>query len=112
LKLELAAVVDAGESLVKKTYILEGDGPIAFQAYELISTVIASIETANFPSLVAVARQKSDGMANCQAQLVPYGRSCVQPGLQYLLKNFQKPLNQSLILLKCEGFSVYTKYKN
>ena len=43
LKLELAVVVDAGECFMKITYMLEGDGPLAFHAYELASNVIASI---------------------------------------------------------------------
>ena len=29
-KLELAAIVDVGEPLVKATYVLEGDGPLVF----------------------------------------------------------------------------------
>ena len=34
LQIELAAVVDAGKPMVESTYILEGDGTLAWQCYE------------------------------------------------------------------------------
>ena len=34
LKLELAAIVDVGEPLVKATYVLEGDGSLVFSCFE------------------------------------------------------------------------------
>ena len=37
LQLELASVVDCEESFVKATYNLEGDGPIVFKCYEILS---------------------------------------------------------------------------
>ena len=36
LKIEIAATVDVGEAFVKKTYSLEGDGPLAVVAYDYI----------------------------------------------------------------------------
>ncbi len=47
LRIELAAVVDGGECLVKTTYKLEGDGPVALRAYELVTTVLASIRVSH-----------------------------------------------------------------
>ena len=76
LQLELAAIVDAGESLVKATYTLEGDGPIVLTAYELINTILLSIRTAHFPNLTSLADQMSALSANdssAQQQLVTYG---------------------------------------
>ena len=40
LKVEFAAIVDDGKSFVQATYKLEGDGPIVFQCYEIISALI------------------------------------------------------------------------
>ena len=34
LRMELAAIIDAGENFVKGTYNLEGDGPLALTTYE------------------------------------------------------------------------------
>ena len=51
LKIELAAVVDGGEGLVRATYNLEGDGALAFCAYEI------SIRVSHFPNLEAVAKE-------------------------------------------------------
>ena len=39
LKMEFAVTIDAGETFVKATYCLEGDGPIAFVVYEEISNL-------------------------------------------------------------------------
>ena len=41
LQLKLAATVDVREPLVKATYHLGGDGPLAFESYEIIATVKA-----------------------------------------------------------------------
>ncbi len=37
IQIELAAIVDAGEPLVKATYKLEGDGPLGFHCYEVLN---------------------------------------------------------------------------
>lgn len=106
LKLELAAVVDAGEPIVKATYLLEGDGPLALQAYELITTVISSIDTANFPNLTALTAQLSGGVSTAQQQLIAYGRTAVEPGLQYILKIFSEVLKPALLVFKaCRLFN-------
>ena len=33
LQMEVAITIDAGESFVKSTYVLEGDGELAFRAF-------------------------------------------------------------------------------
>ena len=45
LQVEIAATVDWGEPFVKACYRLEGDGPLAFDCYEMIDQVIASVAT-------------------------------------------------------------------
>jgi hypothetical protein len=55
LKMEVAAVVDAGRPLVQATYVLEGDGPLLVQCYEELSKVSASFSTAYYPNTKAVA---------------------------------------------------------
>ena len=45
LTIELTAVVDFGEEFVEATYRLEGDGPLAVECYEIITTLKAAIHT-------------------------------------------------------------------
>ncbi len=56
LKVEMAVVVDAGEPVVKATYRLEGDGPLALECYEIISTTIEGVRVANYPNVECVAK--------------------------------------------------------
>ena len=44
LAVELAITIDVGEVLVKTTYTLEGDEPMAFKCYEMISTIKAAFQ--------------------------------------------------------------------
>ena len=66
MKIELAVVVDAGEPFVKSTYILEGDGPLAFQAYEEIQKLYAVITSKSIT--LAVAQQLSSVNSTQAAQ--------------------------------------------
>ena len=47
LRLELAAIVDAGVHFVKATYYLEGDGPLVFSCYEKLSAVARAVAVDN-----------------------------------------------------------------
>ena len=94
LKIELAVVVDAGEP---STYILEGDGPLAFQAYE-IQKLYAVIASKHFPITLVVAQQLSSvnstqaaQHANTQ-QLLTYATACVEPGFTYFMDKFNGDL--------------------
>lgn len=55
-KIELVAVVDGGESLVKATYNLKGDEPLAFFAYEIVNTTLESIKMSHFSNVAAITR--------------------------------------------------------
>ena len=56
LRMELVAVIDAGKPFVQATYNLEGDGPLAYSCYEVISTLTAAVNMAHYPNVRAVAR--------------------------------------------------------
>lgn len=60
-KVELATTVDAMLPFVKATYSLEGDGPLALQAYQIVSSLYNHISLQHYPNLDAVARQLSQG---------------------------------------------------
>lgn len=86
LKVELAAVVDGGESLVKATYKLEGDGPLALSAYELVNTILVPIRVSYFPNVDAIARQLCPANPTGHQQWVAYALQCLQPGFDYLTR--------------------------
>ena len=56
LRLELAAIVDAGIHFVKSTYSLEGDGLLIFSCYEHLSAVDQAVGVCHYPCTLAVAR--------------------------------------------------------
>lgn len=84
LELELAAIVGWGRPFVTATYTLEGDDPLAFECYEVVSTVSVAIQAAYTPNLLAVARKLAGGVAQVQQQYLDYAQSCVQPRIDYL----------------------------
>jgi len=99
LKIELAAVVDWGESFVKATYNLEGDGPLAFTCYEAIQTVIKSIQVSNIPNVQAVAKDISPNLTT-QTRLITHAKQCVQPGLEYFKQQLDTSLKIPLMAFK------------
>jgi len=88
LKAELAVVVDFGVHFVQTTYLLEGDGPLVFRCYEAISALTAAINLAHYPNLNAIARELSGGNPVTQQQFEAYGKSCVEPAIQYYREKF------------------------
>ena len=103
LQIEIAAVVDWGEPFVKACYFLEGDGPLAVDAYEAMERVASAIRTANIPNVHAVIEQsinipRSDPR---HQQLISYAQSCVQPGLNYFEAQVSTNLKTSLEAFKC-----------
>ena len=95
LQLELAAIVDFGEPFIKATYWLEGDGPLALEAFEIVHTVAAAVQIIHAPNLEAIAQVWSHSNVTVQQQLVDYGK-CAQPAFHYfnqqLLSTLQRPL--------------------
>ena len=54
LQLELGAIMDS--PFVKATYLLEGDGPLALEAFEIVHTVAAAVQITNAPNVEAIAQ--------------------------------------------------------
>ena len=103
LKIELTSIIDWGEAFVKATYNLEGDEPLASICYEIVQTVVASIQVANTPNVNAIAKSLAPAPA-VQQQLVTYAKSCVQPGLDYFQHQLQTSLKVSLAAFKASRF--------
>ena len=107
LQLELAAIIDCGEKFVKATYNLEGDGPLVFQCYQILSELHASIQCDHYPNLTAVA--KNLGPVPCFQQFLHYGKSCVKPGLDYFTSKFQNDLSESVAAFKAAQLFIPSK---
>ena len=116
LQLEIAATVDLGEPFVKACYFLEGDGPLAFECYEAIERVSASLCVGNTPNVHAIAQRLSgeqlSDMPTHTQKLVTYAKSCIQPGLDYSERQVGSSLKASLAAFKCarlfEPQKIYT----
>ena len=92
LRMELAALVDAGVHFIKATYYLEGDGPLIFTCYEKLSAVSRAVAVDNYPNTLAVARESAGGNAALCNQLIARAKACIQPGLQFYQQKFSGQL--------------------
>ena len=79
---KFAAIVDAGKQFVQATYKLEGDGPLVFQVYEIISALstCTSITMENYPNVQAVVKNISWSTKQ-QLEWRKYARQCIKPAL-------------------------------
>ena len=60
LLVELAVVIDIGEHFVKATYSLEGDGPLVFSCFEILSSINAAIDNLYLPITEAVIKSLTE----------------------------------------------------
>ena len=87
LLIELTVNVDVGEVLVKATYDLEGDGPLALECYEKIVGVRNSIQVRHWSNTTAVAKRIATALQPEQYWMV-YASDCVQRGFDYFEEKF------------------------
>jgi len=99
LKLELAAVIDWGEVFVKATYNLEGDGLLSFMAYEEVCAVVEAVRVAHTPNTEAVILSMST-QPSAQQRHRSYGRSCMQPALDYFKRLLDSSLKENISVFK------------
>ena len=100
VQVELAAVVDAGEAFVRATYTLEGDGPLAFKCFEVLSTLTAGIQVGHYPNVQAIIQTLAGGSPTQLQQWSDYAKACITPGLQYFLEKFSQELRGSVAAFK------------
>lgn len=100
--MEIAITVDAMEPFVKATYNLEGDGPLLFKAYEVISLSALTVSTAvkHYPNSKAVA--KNLGSTTSQQQvLLAYA---VKPAYSYFKLKLEVELKPIVEIFKYARF--------
>ncbi len=108
LLLELAATIDGGEPFVKASYKLEGDGPIALECYEVISSVKAAIQVCHLPNTLAVVKRLASPPMSEQS-LVDYAKACIQPGYDYFHLKFDSDLRTVVDAFKSARLFLPTK---
>ena len=62
---------------MKATYTLEGDGPLVFTCFEVLSVLTAAIQTAHNPNLEALSKILAPGLVVIQQQWMDYGKACI-----------------------------------
>ena len=103
LKLELAVVIDAGEPIVTKTYLLEGNGELATLAEDLLQEVSTACGLEDYRLLDAVANDLADGNDALKRQMTTMAKQCVCPAIAYFREKFShidSPLQQAVQLFK------------
>ena len=100
LQIELAAVVDAGKPMVESTYILEGDGTLAWQCYEQLLIIQNSIHGANLPNLTALSREVSGGNVAVAQQYHQYGIAAIRPGWEYFTNTLMGVMGPQVEMFK------------
>jgi len=89
LVVELAITIDVGEVLVKTTYTLEGDGPMAFKCYEMISAIKAALQVQHWSNTEAIIRSFPVG---AQPGWRAYAYDCIKPANEYFKFKFETEL--------------------
>ena len=100
LQVELAILMDVGEHFVKATYSLEGDGPLVFSCFEVLSAVNASIHAAHLPNTQAVIHRLTGGNTAAAQECLTYAWQCVEPGLKYFQTKFTEELKGTVAAFK------------
>ena len=99
-KIALAVTVDAMLPFVKATYFLEGDGPLALEAYQTVSSLHNHISLQHYPNLAAVASQLSQGNTTRENQLIAYGKACCDPAYAFFKAKFDNELHHNVLCFK------------
>ena len=100
LLVELAVVIDIGEHFIKATYSVEGDGPLVFSCFEILSSINATIDNLYLPITEAVVKSLTESDSTSATQWLQYTRSCIDPGLTYFKTKFTDELSGSVAAFK------------
>ena len=100
LKVELAAVIDVGKPFVQATYKLEGDGPVAIECYEIISSLSVSVRMENYPNVQAIVKSIANGKTDVQQRWMRYAKACIKPALDY----YKEHLDADLMSIPMKAF--------
>ena len=101
--------MDFSEKFVKAMYNLEDDGSLAFKCFEVVSALTITVDLAHFPNLSAICLQLSQSNSTAMQQLIDYGKSCVQPAIQYYKQRLDDSMKVPLQAFKAARIFVPSK---
>ena len=104
LKMELAVTVDCMEPFVKATYNLEGDGYLALEVYERLSTLYIAITSKHMPNVKVMDKAEAGGNSSHEQRLLDYAEVCVTPAYDYFKAKFDHDLKPALMAFKSAHF--------
>ena len=85
---------------MQSTYSLEGDSPLVFSVFEILSAVNKSIRTAHLPNTEAVICTITGSNSAATEQLMLYVKNCVKSGLSYYQDRFKGELSNVVAAFK------------
>ena len=100
LKVELAAIVDAGKPFVEATYKLESDGPVVLECFDIISSLSVTTKMEHYPNLHAVVESIARGKNDAQLKWMRHARQCIKPAIKY----FEEHLKADLMDIPLKAF--------
>ena len=109
LELELATLVDAASPFVQATYKLEGDGPLIFKCYDVMSSLSAAVHVAHYPNVEAISRKHAQDDMSVKQQVEAYSQQCMQPAYDYHNHYPNRCLKESLTAFKAARLFVPQK---
>ncbi len=104
LRLELAALIDAGVHFVNATYYLEGDRLLIFSCYKHLSAVAQAVAVDHYPNTDAVAREIANGNVAIHNQLMAQAKACIWPGLNFYQRKFSVQFRDTVRAFKAARF--------
>jgi hypothetical protein len=104
LKVQLAAVIDAGKPFVEATHFLEGDGLLAFHTHEKVVICSRFAKDPHLPNLVSICRDLAGPDADEYQRLYNLGRVTVDNGLNYWTMVTEGELSPVIQIFKVAEF--------
>ena len=90
LRLQLAITTDEGKLLVKKTYLMEGDGEQIVEANSHLQKISTAAALEHYPQTAAVAAELDGGDDAEVRALMTQAKACVAPAVEYFRTKFNK----------------------
>ena len=92
LKVELAAIVDAGKPFVEATYKLESDEPIVLECFDIVSSLNVAVKMDHYPNVQAVVRSIAKGKNDTELKWMRHARDCIKPAMKYFDEHLKAEL--------------------
>ena len=89
LKVELAALVDAGKPFVEATYKLESDEPIVLECFGSLNI---AVKMEHYPNVQAIVKSIAKGKNDVEMKWMRHARDCIKPAMKYFDEHLKAEL--------------------